>query len=89
MLVDARFAGEGLGAVSRTRGVCGREGAASPSWFSSSARMSCSLADLPFAPAAGLGFAVFLIAVSSPMPSKSSPSSSSVGAALFRLLVMV
>lgn len=85
MLVDVR-----LMAASRMRGVCGRDGAFSPSSFSSSARISCSAAsDLPLA-ADGLDLTDLLVAERSVMPSKSSSSSSvSEGVAFVRLLAIV
>ena len=78
VLVEVRLE---VAAVSRTRGVCGRSGAFSPSWFSSSARMSRSCSSLAFDVLVGFAALVvgFLGAVSVPRPSKSSPSSSSIG----------
>jgi hypothetical protein len=87
VLVDVRFMGESFG--SRMRGVCGRDGVFSPSWFSSSARISRSAASaLAFADV-GFALVVFLMAVSSPMPSNRSPSSSSVGGAFDLLLAIM
>lgn len=88
MFVEDLLIGDGFAAMSRTRGVWGRDGAFSPSWLSRSARMSCSTASALALAVLDLG-AGFLPALSSPMPSNRSPSSSSVGAALARLVVMV
>ncbi len=75
-----------LAATSLMRGVCGRDGCLSPSWSSSSARMSCSAPD----GAAVFGLAAFLgaAAVLSSMPSNSSSRSSVATAALDFLLAM-
>lgn len=91
MLVEVRFAGEALAAMSRTRGVWGLSGAFETSSSSSSARISRSAASFLGLAGARLVFGVddFLMAMSSPMPSKSSPSSSSVGSVLDRLVAMV
>lgn len=85
MFVEVRFA------VSRTRGVCGREGFSSTSWCSSSARGSSSAASALFfaADEDAFGLVVFLTAASSPMPSKSSSSWSSVALTLERLPAMI